>query len=572
MYTTSTAFLEALTEAGVSYIFANFGSDHPALLEAISEARAKGWKHPGIITCPNEMVALSAAHGYAQRTGEPQAVLVHVDVGTQALAGAVHNVDKNRAPVLIFAGLSPYTQDGRLTGSRNEFIHWLQDAYDQAGIVRGFIRYENEIRTGAHVKQLVFRALQIARSDPKGPVYLTAAREVMEEKAPKTTLDPAYWQPIAPAALADADAALIAGALGKAKNPLIVTTYLGRNTAAVASLTRLCRRVAIGVLESVPSHVNFPASDPLHRGVQWNEAKQNPALAEADVVLVIDSDVPWIPTVSRPPASATVFHIDVDPLKQRMPLWYIDATRSFRADADTAIRQIEGQLDGIRISAAAVKRRARRYAAEHKAATGVRREREKTPMRDGGIAPEFLFAAVRELIDEKTVVLSEGITNFGFISAHLEMSRPGSLFTAGAGSLGWSGGAAIGMKLAAPGDTFIAITGDGSYLFSQPSTVFWMARRYETPFLQIVLNNRGWAAPRFSALQVHPRGYVSKANRLDIEFDPPPDHAAIAVAAGGAHGATVKQPEELRTALEEALRVVKKEKRAAVVDVWLAHL
>jgi acetolactate synthase-1/2/3 large subunit len=572
MYTSATAFIEALTEAGVSYIFANFGSDHPALLEAISEARAKGRKHPAIITCPNEMVALSAAHGYAQRTGEPQAVVVHVDVGTQALAGAVHNVDRNRSPVLIFAGLSPFTQDGRLTGSRNEFIHWLQDSVDQGGIVRGYIRYENEIRSSAHVKHIVFRALQIARSDPKGPVYLTAAREVMEEKAPKVALDLAHWQPPAPGGLADEDAALIAKALAKAKTPLVVTTYLGRNEHAVASIARLCRRLGVGVLESVPSHMNFPASDPLYCGAQWNEPTQNAALGEADVVLVIDSDVPWIPTVNRPSAGATIFHIDVDPLKSRMPLWYIDATRSFRADADTAIRQIEGQLDGIRIDAAAVKARARRHATEHKAARAARRKREKAPTRDGGIAPEFLFAEVRELIDDRTVVLSEGITNFGLISAHLEMSRPGSLFTAGAGSLGWSGGAAIGMKLAAPRDTVIALTGDGSYLFAQPSTVFWMARRYETPFLQIVLNNRGWAAPRFSALQVHPNGYVSKANRLDIEFDPPPDHAAIAVAAGGAHGATVKRPEELKPALAEALRVVKKEKRAAVVDVWLAHL
>jgi acetolactate synthase-1/2/3 large subunit len=572
MYTAGTAFLEALIEAGVSYVFANFGSDHPALIEAISEARAKGWKCPAIVTCPNEMVALCAAHGYAQRTGEPQAVIVHVDVGTQALAGAVHNVDKNRAPVLIFAGLSPFTQDGSLAGSRNEFIHWLQDAADQSGIVRGFIRYENQIRSGAHVKQLVFRALQIARSDPKGPVYLTAAREVMEDKAAKVRLDPARWRPLAPAGLAEADAAAIARALAKAKNPLVVTTYLGRNREAVASLVRLCQRLAIGVLESVPSHVNFPASDPHYRGSQWSEPVQNPALAEADVVLVIDSDVPWIPKMNRPAAGAAIFHIDVDPLKSRVPLWYIEAARSFRADADTAIRQIERQLDGIRISAAAVRARARRYAAEHRVATAARREREAIPMRDGSIAPEYLLAAVRDLIDDRTVVLSEGVTNFSVISRHLEMSRPGSLFTSGGGSLGWSGGAAIGMKLAAPDETFIAITGDGSYLFSQPSTVFWMARRYETPFLQIVLNNRGWAGPRFSTLQVHPRGHAAKANRLDIELDPPPDYAAIAVAAGGAHGAIVKQPEELRPALKEAMRVVRKERRAAVVDVWLAHL
>src|SRR5215471_19841485 len=140
MYSASTALLEALTEAGVSHLFANFGSDHPALVEAIAEARAGGRTIPRIVTCPTEMVALSCAHGFAQVTGRAQAVVVHVDCGTQSLAGAVHNVSRCRVPVLIFAGASPYTQEGELRGTRNEFIHWLQDVFDQRGIVRPYMK------------------------------------------------------------------------------------------------------------------------------------------------------------------------------------------------------------------------------------------------------------------------------------------------------------------------------------------------------------------------------------------------------------------------------------------------
>ena len=165
MYTASMAMLEALTEAGVSYAFSNFGSDHPALIEAIAEARATGRTIPKIVTCPNEMVALSAAHGFALVNGRAQAVIVHVDCGTQALAGAVHNAARGRVPVLIYAGLSPATQEGELKGSRNEFIHWLQDVPDQRGIVRPYVKYENEIRASANVRQIVHRALQIAPGD-----------------------------------------------------------------------------------------------------------------------------------------------------------------------------------------------------------------------------------------------------------------------------------------------------------------------------------------------------------------------------------------------------------------------
>ena len=193
MYTTATAFLEALRDYGIEYIFANLGSDHPALIESLAEAKAMGQPMPQLLTCPNEMVALSAAHGYTQATGRPQAVFVHVECGTQALAGAIHNAAKGRVPVLIFAGASPFTQEGELRGSRNEFIHWLQDVFDQRGIVRQYMRYDNEIRTGVNVKQMVYRALQFATSDPRGPVYLMCAREVLEQETPRIQPDRACW-------------------------------------------------------------------------------------------------------------------------------------------------------------------------------------------------------------------------------------------------------------------------------------------------------------------------------------------------------------------------------------------
>ena len=132
MVTASAAMLEALQEAGVSYIFANFGSDHPALIEAIAEARSARRPIPVVVTCPNEMVAMTCAHGYAQLTGRAQAVVVHVDCGTQSLGGAVHNAAKARIPMFVFAGLSPATQEGEATGSRNEFIQWIQDVLRSA--------------------------------------------------------------------------------------------------------------------------------------------------------------------------------------------------------------------------------------------------------------------------------------------------------------------------------------------------------------------------------------------------------------------------------------------------------
>jgi acetolactate synthase-1/2/3 large subunit len=562
MYTASSAILDALVDAGVEYLFANFGSDHPGLIEAIATARAANRPCPKVITCPTEMVAMSAAHGFAQASGRAQAVLVHVDCGTQALGGAVHNAAKGRVPVFILAGLSPATQEGEARGSRNEFIQWIQDVRDQRGLVRGYVRYENEIRVGANARQIVHRALQFACSEPRGPVYVTAAREVLESEVPPVA-ETRPWPPLAGSALSGKVVAEIAGALVNAEHPLIVTSYVGRSAAAVAELVALAEALGVGVLESVPNYMNFPTSHACYQGVQWNERRQNEALARADVVLVIDSDVPWIAAVSRPTDGARIFHIDADPLKEQMPLWYIGAALQCQADATLALRQIR---EAAKVDAAKVAKRRARLAAAHDAWQGGVTEREQ---RSEALTAEYLVAAIRDAVGEDAIVVSESVTNFHVVSQHMRRTRPGTLFSSGGGSLGYNGGAAVGVKLARPDALVVAICGDGSYLFSQPSTVHWMARRYQAPFLHVVLNNGGWRAPRHAVLSVHPDGIAAKSPSIDIDFPQPPDYAGIAAAAGGAHAERVKLVAEVRPALERALQAIRKERRAAVID---AHI
>jgi acetolactate synthase I/II/III large subunit len=570
MPTASAAFLDALTSAGVSYLFANFGSDHLAILEALAEAAATGRAVPELVVCPAEMVALSAAQGVAQVTGRAQAVVVHVDCGTQALGGAVHNAARARIPVLIFAGASPYTQHGELAGSRNEHIHWLQDVRDQRGIVRGYVKYDNEIRTAKNLDQIVFRALQIAQSDPPGPVYLVAPREVLEDTAPPLRAAVTDYPALAPQALAADDVRLLADALARAHRPLVVTSYLGRNRAAPVALARVCRRLGIGVLESVPGHVNFPTDDPMYQGSQWNAQRPNPVLAAADVILVIDSDVPWMPLVNPPRPDAAIYHIDVDPLKPHAPLWHIPARRTLCADAATALGQLADHLDRTPRDEAAVAERTAHYAALH---DQRRRALAAAEHPDGdAITPAYLTACVRRLIDDHTIVVNEGVTNYETIVDHLHLTRPGSMLTSGGSSLGWSGGAAIGVKLARRDHTVICLTGDGSYLFSQPSVVHWMARRYATPFLQIIYNNGGWKAPKLGMLALHPAGHGARAGHLGVEFAPDPDHAGIAAAAGGAFAGVVTRASELEAALDTALTAVRRERRCAVLDVKLPTL
>jgi acetolactate synthase-1/2/3 large subunit len=570
-HTTSAAFLRSLRDGGVSHVFANLGSDHPGIIEAYARARRDGGadQYPELIVCPHESVALSAAQGHAQVSGQAQAVVVHVECGTQNLGGMLHNAAKGRVPVLIFAGASPHTQRGELPGSRNEFIQWIQDVPDQRGIVRGYTKYDNEIRTGRNIDQLVRRALQIAHSDPAGPVYLMATREVMEERLDQTALSATGFTPIAPAALAPAVVEDIARALAGARRPLVVTSYLGRRPAAVAQLVELCELLSIGVLESVPGYVNFPADHPLHLGYQWNTPTQNPALAAADVVLVLGSDVPWIPLHNRPADDARIFVIDSDPLKERTPLWHVPAECFARADLGTAVAQLVAYLRERRLGdEKAILTRYRRSRADHDERLAVLTERERP---DGEtITPEYLTACVRDESDEHTIVLNEGISHYQVINDHLRAGRPGSVLTSGGGSLGWYAGAALGVKLARPDHTVVSLVGDGTYLFGVPSSAQWAARRYNLPSLTVIYDNRGWKSPKLSTLAVHPHGVAATHDDFGISFDPEADLPGIARAASGAWARTVTRSGELRTAVKEAFAAVRAG-QPAVLSVHLPH-
>src|SRR6185437_15580281 len=403
---------------------------------------------------------------------EPQAVLVHVDSGTTNVAGAVGNALRGRVPVLVFAGSVPATQEGELPGGRTEFIQWIQDVRDQRGILRNYVKYDQEIRSGRNVKQLVHRALQLARSEPAGPVYLTATREVMEEPLTPYAVDGAGFSAVAPGALTAEVTAEIARALAGASHPLIVTSYLGRDPSAVPSLVALAELLAIPVVEAMAYHVNFPFDHPLHAGFQYHSVGQNPVLAEADVILVLDSDVPWIPAVNKPSPGAAIYYVDVDPVKPAIMTWYTPARRFAAASTKVAVEQITAYLaaspDLVRPQA--VDQRRRSQAARHALALAALDEAER-PL-DDAITAEYLTACVRRLIeDTDAIVLTEVVTSSKAASEGLRPSVPGSVIHHGGGYLGWSGGAALGAALAVGGSRpVISLVGDGSFLFSSPAS------------------------------------------------------------------------------------------------------
>ena len=376
---------------------------------------------------------------------------------------------------------------------------------DQKQIVSQYCRYVGEVRTGKNIKQMVGRALQFATSHPRGPVYLTGAREVMEEEMTRpSAFFPEYWRPVEPGPLPEDGVERIANALALAEKPLIITGYSGRDPRAVDALLRLANIVkGLRVLDTGCCDMCFPADHRSSLGMRYGV---DPCIEVADVILVLHCDVPWIPTQCRPQDSATIFHIDVDPLKRLMPLFYINARQRYEADAFLSLNRIAEYLSAsVRLKPvfASVDRNNRWEALLRDHQRRVASQDARAVVRQGNtLSPEYVVDTIRKVVPRDTVFVVEAVTNSLIVADHVRPTMTGQWINCGGGGLGWSGGAALGVKLAIDrgecrnkrsnsGRMVVQIVGDGSFMFGMPSSVYWMSSRYEIPVLTVVLNNKG---------------------------------------------------------------------------------
>lgn len=553
--TAASQLLEVASQLGVKYIFTNLGSDHPAFIEAFAQIDERHGQMPQVIVCPHEMTALSAAHGYAMLTRQPQLVLVHVDVGTQNLGCSISNAARARVPAVVVAGLSPVSTRGDRIGARTEHIHYIQDTTRQHEIGGQYMKWSYELRAAEMVDAVLLRGLQIATSEPQGPVYISGAREVWDEAVSASQEMSLDWSRAAIGGLPLDALNNLHRAMVESRRPLIVTSYLGRGTRAVGLLAELSDRIGFGVCEVSPQYVNFPGDHPHHLGYS-----RNVLIDEADLILMIDVDVPWIVSKAKPSRSAKLFHVDIDPVKQNLGFWHFPAQCRYQAESALMLEQWLSVLKGDENSG-----RDQRC----KWIADARRRVALPPVESvpgDAIDLQRLCDGVRQLVNERTIVVLEAPTASERVLSTLRMSRPGSYFANGGTGLGWGINAAIGLRMADPKTEVITITGDGSYLYGVPSSTYWVAQTYHAPQLTIVLNNGGWHAPKRSTLLVHPDGTANRRDRYWITVGAGTQFAEIAAAAGGVAAYRVSSNVRLRDTLNEALQMVRRG-RTAVVDV-----
>ena len=553
------AYLELLAARGVDYFFGNGGTDFAPIVEAYAKRFTQEEMLPKPVPVPHEITAVAMAHGYTMVTGKPQVVMVHTLPGTANATGGVINASRSNTPMLFTAGRTPLTE-GDMKGSRDGGIHWGQESFDQGSMVREWVKWDYELRPDADLEGVVDRALAISQSEPAGPVFLSLPREVLAKSLEEFSYSVEPRMAPATEMMPPPDMIQTAAkALAAAKNPMLITRASGRDSGAIAPLVELAELIGMPVFESGVAYVNFPQNHPLHAG-----GDVAATLPNADVVVVMEIDVPWAPKKTGPNDDATVISIGVDPLYSRYPV------RGYRSDltlAGSPKPTLAGLVDAVKAigaDAAGAKERTAKWAEAHAKRDAAVARRADAGKDQTPINKAYFSRELSKHLGEDTILLSE----LGVDTSQVDFTTPGMTFSGSpAGILGWAIGAALGAKLAAPDKTVVCTLGDGSYTFGVPSAGHIVSKMQKLPVLFIVWNNGIWNAVKNSAKNMNPEGVASTTDTWAFtELDQDCSYEMYCQASGG-YGERVDDPAQVPAAIERALHAVRVEGRQALLNV-----
>lgn len=198
---------------------------------------------------------------------------------------------------------------------------------------------------------------------------------------------------------------------------------------------------------------------------------------------------------------------------------------------------------------------------------GVARAAEH-PGKPGAISPAYLCAALGAAIAPHDIVVNEAIRNSPVVLNQIPRSQPLSLIGCAGGGLGYSGGMALGAKLANPKVRVLQIVGDGGFHFSTPTSVYATAQRYNLPIFTVVLDNGGWQAVKEAVLRVYPDGAAAQANEFQARLQGQQRQFEQVAQAFGAYGECVREPGDVQAAIARCLQAVDAG-RAAVLNVQI---
>ena len=548
------AVVASMKLGGIDHFFFVSGSELAFYQEAVARAGQRGWPAPRLVTVTHEGAALNAALGAAMVTGQPAATAAHVDVGTLNYGAGIHTAWRGGYPVLIMAGAGPRAYPNSMPGARASGVQWVQEPRDQGDIVRQYTKMDHRMEHQDNPGLMVSRLLQVAMSDPRGPVYLVVPQETAMLPMPGKTRFPTRDELglARPAWPSPSDAKRVAQWLIGARNPVILTAQSGRDPDSVADLVRLAELLAVPVMDTNRiNSLSFPTSHSLYG--------TGPEPKDADVVVVIEAPVPYAPPDDSPKPGARVVWVDPDPVQSRLKtmefhadLWLPVQASAFAQAVYEAAAGMLGKSDIDRIADRRARLDVRKREIEQAEEAKASALAARSP-----IHPRWVAHEVGSVLEPDAIMLDDSVSAAAFVRAYHRRDEPGTYFKSGGSAGGWGTGAAFGAKMSRPDQDVVLVSGDGYFMFGSPLAPLWAASHYKAPFLSVVFVNRSYSTGTSGLERQYPEGAaVSAGNFEGGVFDPPPNFAKLAEAAN-CYGESVSESQQVGPALRRGMEQVR---------------
>jgi acetolactate synthase I/II/III large subunit len=535
-------------------------------------------KPPEVIECCHEEISVAIAHGYAKATGRPMVAIAHNVVGLQHATMAIFNAWVDRVPIIVLGGTGPVDPM-----RRRPRIDWIHTAHVQGNLVRDFVKWDDQPPSLAACAEALTRAYKVATTAPTAPVYVCFDTELQEKRVDEELFIPdvsrfATAAPVAPDPLAlDRAAELLVGS----QRPVIIADGIGRAPGGVPALVGLAEALGAPVIEA-GDRFSIPTTHPL----DTTEGRAE-ALQDADVVLLIGVIDPYgaLSRVNRvlrtteyiQPPDCKVITIGVGDLLVRS--WTGDFQRQVPTDVPiiaepgVALPLLLGLVRERLTKSAEARDRFSNRGAEWADTNRERRQQWRAQVASTALrsplALPFVAQTVWDVIKDEDWWLVNG--NLNDWSRRLWDFRQPHQYLGGSGGagLGYGMGASIGAALAARGTNRLTVNlqADGDLLFT-PSA-FWTAAHHNVPMLTVIHNNRSLYNSEEHGIQIaeYRDRPVERAGIGTQLRNPNVDFGMLARSFDCYGEGPIERPEDLRPALERALRAVKEQGKLAVVDV-----
>ena len=536
---------EMLRRFGFPYVSLNPGASYRGLHDSI--VNHLGNETPSMVLCLHEDHAVAIAHGYAKATGEPMACILHSNVGLMHGMMSLYNAWCDRVPMFVLGATGPVD-----SSQRRPWIDWIHTSTDQGGLIRDFVKWDNQPTSPAALVEAMCRANIVTRSQPTAPVYIcldAGLQEASLDTVPDFPDMSRFLPPPPPRPPAES-VARAAALLADARRPLILLGRSGVSIEAWNARVELAERLGACVLTDLKNRAAFPTDHPAHVVSPFNQ--MSPAarevLAEADVILALE----WLDlgnalnaTKNSPAVSGRVISASLDPALHNgahmnyMRLGPVDVPIAASSDAlvsDLLEALGRGRHDPWRAAKPA-----------------------KPRGDEGRITVATIATKLRAAFDDPDAVSFAGLCRswpcevwpFRHPQAYLGKDGGGGI---GSGP-GISVGAALGLHTR--GKQTVAVLGDGD--FCMGASAIWSAVRSRIPLLVLINNNRSYFNDELHQETVARRRNRPAGNRWIGQrlADPEINIAKLAEAQGAVGIGPIKTAADLEAAIAKGVGVLK---------------